>query len=112
LNYKLPDLDIESKSDNERINSYRKFFADMRLNRLYFHILLLKFFSGENNQGDLISVLQSNIDFIHEINIWTNNLKEKGRFEEFKKICNEEINVINIIIQTYENRMKNNDQAE
>ena len=50
----------------------------MRLNRLYFHILLLKFFSGENNQGDLISVLQSNMDFIHEINIWTNNLKEKG----------------------------------
>jgi hypothetical protein len=112
LNYKLPDCDIESKSNIDRINSYRKFFADMRLNRLYFHILLLKFFSGENNQGDLISALQSNMDFIQEINIWINNLKEKGIFEEFKKICNEEINVINNIIQSYESRMKNNDQPE
>lgn len=112
MNYKLPGVDIESKSNNERINSYRKFFARMRLNRLYFHILLLKFLSGENNQEDLISFLQSNMDFINEINIWTNNLKEKGMFEEFKKICNEEVNVINNIIQTYENRMKNNDQAE
>ena len=84
----------------------------MRLNRLYFHILLLKFFSGENNQGDLISALQSNMDFIQEINIWINNLKEKGIFEEFKKICNEEINVINNIIQSYESRMKNIDQPE
>jgi hypothetical protein len=112
LNYKLPDIDIELKSENDRINSYRKFFADMRLNRLYFHILLLKFFGGENNKEDLISLLQSNIDFIDKINIFTNNLKEKGIFEEFKKICKEEINVINNIIQTYENRMKNNDQVE
>ncbi len=108
MNYKLPDIDLELKSENERINIYKKFFADMRLNRLYFHILLLKFFGGENKQEDLISLLQSNAEFINRVNIWTNNLKEKGIFDEFKKICNEVIVIINNMIQTYENRMKNN----
>jgi hypothetical protein len=108
LSYKLPDIDIELKSEEERINIYRKFFADMRLNRLHFHILLLKFFGGENKQEDLMTLLQSNAEFIDRVNIWKNNLKEKGIFDEFKKICYEEIVVINNIIQTYENRMKNN----
>jgi hypothetical protein len=103
---------MELKSENERINIYRKFFAEMRLNRLHFHILLLKFFGGENNQKDLISLLQSNMEFIDKVNLWTNNLKEKGIFEEFKKICNEEIIVINNIIQSYENRMKNINQLK
>lgn len=110
MNYKLPDIDIniETTSDNERINTYRKFFADMRLNRLYFHINLLKFFAGENNKEEIVSLLQSNIEFLDKLSIWTNNLKEKGNFEEFKKNCNDEITVISNIIQTYEERMKKN----
>jgi hypothetical protein len=106
LNHTLPDIDTEIKSANERIDFYRKFFADMRLNRLYFHISLLKFFTGENNKKEIISLLQSNIDFLDTISTWTNNLIEDGNFEEFKKICNEEINAINNIIEIYEKRMK------
>jgi hypothetical protein len=106
LNHKLPDIDIEIKSADDRIEFYRKFFADMRLNRLYFHIFLLKFFIGENNKKEIISLLQSNIEFVDKISIWTNHIKENGNFEEFKKICNEEIVAINNIIEIYENRMR------
>jgi hypothetical protein len=106
LNYKLPDIDIEIKSADDRTEFYRKYFADMRLNRLYFHIFLLKFFIGENNKKEIISLLQSNIEFLDKISIWTNQLKENGNFEEFKRICNEEIVAINSIIEIYEKRMK------
>ncbi len=99
---------IEITSKDERINAYRKFFADMRLNRLYFHIFLLKYFMGENNKEEIISLLQSNIEFLDKFSIWINNLKKNGNFEEFKKSCNEEIIVISNIIQTYEERMKKN----
>lgn len=106
MNHKLPDIDIEIRSADDRIEFYRKFFADMRLNRLYFHIFLLKFFIGENNKKEIISLLQSNIEFVDKISIWTNHIKENGDFEEFKKICNEEIVAINNIIEIYENRMR------
>jgi hypothetical protein len=110
LNHKLPDIDIEMKSADDRIEFYRKYFADMRLNRLYFHIFLLKFFTGEINKNEIISLLQSNIEFLDKISIWTNHLKENGNFEEFKKICNEEIVTINSIIEIYENRMRKRQQ--
>ncbi len=107
MNYTLPDIDIDLnlKSENERINTYRKFFAEMRLNRLYFHIFLLKFFLGVNTQEEIISLLQSNISFLDKIPIWTNSLKENGNYDEFKNTCIEEMDAIEKIIQTYEMRM-------
>jgi hypothetical protein len=101
---------MEMKSADDRIEFYRKYFADLRLNRLYFHIFLLKFFTGEINKNEIISLLQSNIEFLDKISIWTNQLKENGNFEEFKKICNEEIVTINSIIEIYENRMRKRQQ--
>jgi hypothetical protein len=108
LNYELPDIkniDMNGKSKDERMNIYRKFFADMRLNRLYFHTYLLNFFLGVNNREEVTSLLQSNIDFLDKTNKWTDILKENGNFEEFKKTCNEELNAIEQIIQKYEERM-------
>jgi hypothetical protein len=107
LNYKFPDINTDPNSNDEDLkNRYRKFFADMRLNRLYYHIFLLKFFIGENTKEDVISSIQNNISFIDKINIWVKHLKENGNFEEFKDICNEEIKAISSIIQIYEKRMQ------
>ena len=110
MNYKFPDINTNPNSDDDDYlkNSYRKFFADMRLNRLYYHIFLLKFFIGENTKEDVISSIQNNIRFIDKIDLWIKHLKENGNFEEFKDICNEEIKAINSIIQIYENRMQKN----
>ena len=106
MNYKFPDINTDPNSNDEDLkNSYRKFFADMRLNRLYYHIFLLKFFIGENSKEDVISSIQNNISLIDKINLWIKHLKEHGDFEEFKDICNEEIKAIDSIIQIYENRM-------
>ena len=106
MNYKFPDINADPNSNGENLkNGYRKFFADMRLNRLYYHIFLLKFFIGENSKEDVISAIQNNVIFIDKIDLWIKNLKDDGNFEEFQDICREEINAINSIIQIYENRM-------
>ena len=110
--HKLPNLntDWNLKTENERIILYRKFFAEMRLNRLYFHSYLLNLFLGINNQEEIRSLLQSNISFLDKIMIWTNSIKENGNYEEFKKACKDEMDSIEKIIQTYEMRMKNDSQ--
>ncbi len=108
MNYKLPDIgadDLDLKSENERIIIYRKFFAEMRLNRLHYHNFLLKLFLGTNNQEEIRSLIQSNIIFLDKTLIWINRLKENGIYEGFKKACTEEMDAIEKIIQTYENRM-------
>ncbi|MBA3750579.1 MAG: hypothetical protein H0X03_06775, partial [Nitrosopumilus sp.] len=108
MNYELPNvknIDMNGKSEDERMKIYRKFFADMRLNRLYFHIYLLNFFLGMNSKEEVTSLLQSNIDFLEKINTWTNIIKENGNFEELKKTCIEELKAIEQIIQKYEERM-------
>jgi len=108
LNYELPEFNTELETSDKK-NFYRKFFADMRLNRLYFHIHVLKFFSGQENKNQILSLLQSNIEFLNKIDFWTNDLKTNGDFEEFKKICNEEILAVESIIKIYEVRMKKED---
>jgi hypothetical protein len=110
LIYKLPDIDptatTTSKSDEEIKNIYRKFFAEMRLNRLQYHMLLLEFFVGNCTKEEVISSIQSSIDFMDKIGLWIDNLKENGKYEEFKKTCKDEIKAIDVIIQTYEDRMR------
>lgn len=79
----------------------------MRLNRLQYHMLLLEFFVGKCTKEELISSIQTSIDFMDKISLWIENLKLNGNYEEFKKTCKEEIKAIDIIIQTYEDRMRN-----
>jgi hypothetical protein len=108
LNHELPDIDIDElniKSENERIIIYRKLFAEMRLNRLYYHSFLMKFFLGINNQEEVRSLLQSNISFLDKMLVWVERLKENGNYEEFKKACTDEMDAIEKIIQTYKGRM-------
>ncbi len=108
MNYNLPDIDSDEfniKSESERIVIYRKLFAEMRLNRLYYHRFLLKLFLGVNNQEDVRSLLLSNISFLDKILVWVDRLKENGNYEEFKRACIEEMDAIEKIIQTYKSRM-------
>jgi hypothetical protein len=109
LNYKLPDIDptiTTSKSSDEIKNIYRKFFAEMRYNRLQYHLLLLEYFVGNCTKEEVLSSIQTSIGFVDTIGLWMDNLKEDGNYEEFKKTCGEEIRAIKTIIQTYEERMK------
>ena len=108
MNYELPDIDtyeFNTKSENERIIIYRKLFAEMRLNRLYYHSFLMKFFLGIYNQEEVRSLLQSNFSFLDKMLVWMDKLKENGNYEEFKRACTEEMNAIEKIIQTYKSRM-------
>ncbi|MEJ7642613.1 MAG: hypothetical protein WKF36_10520 [Candidatus Nitrosocosmicus sp.] len=108
MNYILPDIDSDEfniKSESERIIIYRKLFAEMRLNRLYYHRFLLKLFLGISNQEDVRSLLLSNSSFLDIIPVWMDRLKENGNYEEFKRACTEEMDAIEKIIQTYKSRM-------
>ncbi len=107
----IPSIaEIKNKSKDERINTYRRFFADLRLTRLYFHISMLKYFAGADNPKDEIRTqLQNNIVYLDQMDRWLAILKRDGNFEEFKKTCFEEIEAINQIIKTYESRMRMSD---
>lgn len=110
INNKLPSIkDTLSKSREDRIIDYRKFFAELRLNRLYFHLTILSFFSNadrENNTQTFRNNLDAYLLFFENMDTWIENLRKSGIYDEFKEQCLEEIKVIEQIIQSYEGRIK------
>lgn len=108
MKYKLPNLEIiNRKSKEDRIIIYRKFFADLRLNRLDFHILLLKFLVNPNilNQNNFISEINSYFEFMENISIWINKFKKKEEYNEFIEQGKDEILAMENIVQSYKKRM-------
>ncbi len=110
-NTRLPSIsDIVSESKEERIICYRKFFAELRLNRLHFQLTILNYFSSldmpENSQS-FANELENYISFFKKMDDWLENLKLEGLYPEFQEQCLDEIKAIKLIIQTYEGKMKN-----
>ena len=109
--HKLPSLPVLiSELTEERIIHYRKFFAELRLNRLHFHLIILNYFSNfdtpENSQS-FSRELENYISFFKKMDIWLGSLKDEGLYLEFREQCLDEIKVIEQIIQSYEGKMKN-----
>jgi O6-methylguanine-DNA--protein-cysteine methyltransferase len=110
-NNRLPSIsDIVSDSKEERIISYRKFFADLRLNRLHFQLTILNYFSNldtpENSQS-FTKELENYIAFFKKMDDWLETLKLEGLYTEFQEQCLDEIKAIEQIILSYEGKMKN-----
>ena len=110
-NHRLPSIsDIVSDSKEERIISYRKFFADLRLNRLHFQLTILNYFSNldtpENSQS-FTKELENYIAFFKKMDDWLETLKLEGLYPEFQEQCLDEIKAIEQIILSYEGKMKN-----
>ena len=110
-NNRLPSIsDIISESKEERIIYYRKFFAELRLNRLHFQLTILNYFSNLDTPDNSISFtkeLENYISFFKKIDSWLETLKIKGLYPEFQEQCLDEIKAIEQIIQSYEGKMKN-----
>jgi hypothetical protein len=109
--HKLPSLPVLiSELTEERIIHYRKFFAELRLNRLHFHLIILNYFSNfdtpENSQS-FSRELENYFSFFKKMDSWLGNLKDEGLYLEFREQCLDEIKVIEQIIQSYEGKMKN-----
>lgn len=105
----LPDIpDILSKSQEERIISYRRFFADLRLSRLHFQLTILDYFAGMDNldnKNNFSKELENFISYFNGIQLWLDKLKKEGIYQEFREQCLQEIKAIKVIIQSYEGRM-------
>ena len=110
-NTKLPSIsDIVSESKEERIIYYRKFFAELRLNRLHFQLTILNYFSNldiPENSKSFANELENYISFFKKMDNWLENLKLEGLYPEFQEQCLDEIKAIEQIIQSYEGKMKN-----
>jgi hypothetical protein len=106
----LPDIsDIMSKSPEDRIITYRRFFADLRLSRLYFQLTVLRYFSGvekPDNKNRFSKELETFVSYYDQIDIWLDKLTKEGIYSEFRDQCFQEIEAIKVIIQSYEGRMK------
>ncbi len=106
----LPKIsEIKSKSHEDRIISYRRFFADLRLSRLYFQLTILDYFAGlenPNNNNIFSNELGSFISYFGQMELWLEQLRKEGIYLEFRDQCLQEIKAIKAIIQSYEDRMK------
>jgi hypothetical protein len=107
---RLPSIsDIISISKEERIICYRKFFAELRLNRLHFQLTILNYFSNLNspeNSQSFAKELENYISFFRKMDVWLETLKLEGLYPEFQEQCLDEIKAIELIIHSYEGKMK------
>ena len=106
----MPSIsNIVSESKEERVILYRKFFAELRLNRLHFQLIILNYFSNldtPDNRQSFIKELENYISFFRKMDSWLVALKQEGLYPEFKEQCLDEIKAIEQIIQSYEGKMK------
>lgn len=106
----LPDIsEIMSKSQEDRIITFRRFFADLRLSRLYFQLTVLDYFSGKekpDNKNNFSKELENFVSYYDKMDIWLDRLTKEGIYSEFRDQCYKEIEAIKVIIQSYEGRMK------
>lgn len=106
---KLPSIsDIAKESEEERIIHYRKFFAELRLNRLYFQLSILNYFSNidrADNSKSFFDQLDNYIYFFKKMDNWLKSLKLEGLYPEFQEQCLDEKKAIELIIQSYEGKM-------
>jgi len=106
---KLPAIsDIALESKEERIIHYRKFFAELRLNRLYFQLSILNYFSNldkPENRKSFTNQLDNYISFFKTMDNWLERLKLEGLYPEFQEQCLDEKKAIEQIIQSYKGKM-------
>jgi len=106
---KLPAIsDIALESKEERIIHYRKFFAELRLNRLYFQLSILNYFSNldkPENSTSFSNQLDKYISFFKTMDNWLERLKFEGLYPEFQEQCLDEKKAIEQIIQSYKGKM-------
>ena len=109
-NNRMPSIsNIVSESKEERVILYRKFFAELRLNRLHFQLVILNYFSNldtPDNRQSFIKELENYISFFRKMDSWLVALKQEGLYPEFQEQCLDEIKAIEQIIQSYEGKMK------
>jgi hypothetical protein len=104
-----PDLSIIlSESSEQRIITFRRFFADLRLYRLEFQLSILNYFSNLDNEDSSEQFARQLADFVShfgKMDIWLKELKEMGIYPEFREQCFQEIKAIEQIIQSYQKKM-------
>ncbi len=109
-NNRMPSIsNIVSESKEERVILYRKFFAELRLNRLHFQLIILNYFSNldtPDNRQSFIKELENYISFFRKMDSWLVALKQEVLYPEFQEQCLDEIKAIEQIIQSYEGKMK------
>jgi len=107
---KLPSISVLiSETKEERIIHYRKFFAELRLNRLHFQLIILNYFSNldtPDNSQNFAKELENYITFFKKMDSWLRTLQKEGLYLEFQEQCVDEIKAIEQIIQSYEDKMK------
>ena len=107
---RMPSIsNIVSESKEERVILYRKFFAELRLNRLHFQLVILNYFSNldtPDNSQSFTKELENYLSFFKKMDSWLEALKQEGLYPEFKEQCSDEIKAIEQIIQSYEGKMK------
>lgn len=104
-----PDLStICSQSSEQRMITFRRFFAEIRLYRLEFQLSILNYFSNLNDIDNYQQFARQLADFVshfEKMDEWLKELKKMGIYPEFREICFQEIKAIEQIIQSYQKKM-------
>ncbi len=104
ITFSLPPLEELKKSGkDERMNTFRRYFASSRYNRLLIQQVLVRSATDPVLAKEVVSMeKEHNADFARTVA----RVKEYGYFEEFATAVKEEDGALLKIIEAYDKRMK------
>jgi hypothetical protein len=104
ITFRLPPLaELKKSSSEERMNTFRRYFASSRYNRLLIQQVLVRSAQDPSLAGEVVSMeKEHNLDFARTVA----QVKEYGYYDEFLAAVNEEDSALLKIIEAYDKRMK------
>lgn len=104
ITFRLPPLaDLKKSSREERMNTFRRYFASSRYNRLLIQQVLVRSAQDPSLADEVASMeKEHNLDFARTVA----RVKEYGYYDEFLAAVKEEDDALLKIIEAYDKRMK------
>lgn len=104
ITFRLPPLkELEKYGKDERMNTFRRYFASSRYNRLLIQQVLVRSAADPSLAKEVVSMeKEHNRDFAETVA----RVKEYGYYDEFLAAVKEEDKALSKIIEAYDKRMK------
>ncbi len=104
ITFRLPPLEeLEKSGKEERMNTFRRYFASSRYNRLLIQQVLVRSAKDPLLAKEVVSMeKEHNLDFARTVAL----VKKYGYYEEFLAAVKEEDDALLRIIEAYDKRMK------
>jgi hypothetical protein len=104
ITFRLPPLEeLEKSGKDERMNTFRRYFASSRYNRLLIQQVLVRSAKDPTLAKEVVAMeKEHNLDFARTVE----KVKKYGYYDEFAAAVKEEDDALLKIIEAYDKRMR------